>query len=66
MAELLQQLTDDQVALLGCVGALVGSMLLMSLSYHTSRRSKPVTDSGTALQPVAQPAAANDEQRRAA
>lgn len=66
MAELLQQLSDDQVALLGCVGALIGSMLLMSVSYHTNRRHKNVTAIETSAPPAPQTATSNDQQRRAA
>ncbi|MCA9112669.1 MAG: hypothetical protein KDA52_22145 [Planctomycetaceae bacterium] len=34
MMDLLQNLTDDQTALLGCFAALTASGLLMSLSYY--------------------------------
>jgi hypothetical protein len=56
------QLTDDQVALLGCLAAIAVSFLLMSLSYHTNpkhRSSQPARDE----QPRSQPAV---EKRRAA
>ena len=42
MTEILRNLTDDQTALLGCLGALAASMLLLSLSFHTrTGQSKP-------------------------
>lgn len=34
MMDLLSGLTDDQIALMGCVGLLLAAGTLMSLSYH--------------------------------
>lgn len=48
MAELLQGLTDDQLALLGCVGSLLGAMLLLSLSFHAGSGMR----SGTGSVPI--------------
>ncbi|WP_437185480.1 hypothetical protein SH668x_002586 [Planctomicrobium sp. SH668] len=41
MMEFLQSLSDNEVAILGCVGAAVASMILLSLSYHGSGHSQP-------------------------
>jgi len=44
--DLLQNLSDDQTALLGCFLALAGSGLLMSLSYYIgqwNQSAKPAT-----------------------
>lgn len=42
--DVLFQLTDDQIALLGCMGAIAVSMLLMSLSYHANPANKAATE----------------------
>jgi hypothetical protein len=40
MFELFRSASDDQVALLGCAGALLGSGLLMYLSYFVGPMSR--------------------------
>ena len=47
---LLQNASDDQVALIGCLVALVGSMALMYVSYFVgpaARRARPNESRGT-------------------
>lgn len=46
MLEMLQQLSDDQTALLGCGVAVVGSTLLLMLSFHANpeNRKKQVSE----------------------
>jgi hypothetical protein len=39
VADLLKSMSDNQLALLGCLGALGASMLLLAVSYHS--RSRP-------------------------
>lgn len=67
----LETLTDDQLAILGCLGAMLGCALLMSLSYYFGR---PVAEERTvALADVAEmpriagsTSEAHREQRKAA
>lgn len=41
--ELLNQLSDDQLALLGCFAAIVVSATIMSLSYYVGPASRTAT-----------------------
>ena len=45
--ELLRNLSDDQLALVGCLGALVVSFGLVSGSYHLSRTFRARRDEST-------------------
>lgn len=56
------QLTDDQFALLGCLLAVAGSMLLMSFSY----RSNPALQKNNNQQQGTAPVLAARQDRRAA
>ena len=47
MFELFRNLTDDQLAILGCLGAILGASLLLSGSYHMNAQNRPQTDSRT-------------------
>lgn len=47
--DMMQGMTDDQVALLGCAGALLTAFTVMGLSYHVGRllrREHATTTSG--------------------
>ena len=35
--DLIRQLSDDQLALLGCAGALAAAFTIMAVSYHVGR-----------------------------
>jgi len=41
MFEILKQLSDNQVALLGCLGAAGASLLLLTISYHSHGANRP-------------------------
>lgn len=68
MTELMRHLSDDQLALLGCLGALGGALMLLSISFHSNPQNKGNSRSG--LTPTEHPGAdasdRDDEQRRAA
>lgn len=44
MTELLHQLSDNQLALLGCLGAFGGSLLLLAISFHTNPANRPAVN----------------------
>ena len=41
MINILSQFSDNQVALMGCIGAAGASLLLLMVSYHTTGGSRP-------------------------
>jgi len=53
MIDILNQLSDNQMALLGCIGAAGASLLLLTMSYHgtggsrTDQRANPAARSVT-------------------
>jgi hypothetical protein len=68
--DLIRQLNDDQLALLGCAGALAAAFTIMAVSYHIgrlvrgdqqSRRVMPIRSSSPAIS-----SAAESRPRRAA
>lgn len=61
--DFLFQLTDDQIALLGCFGAIAVSMLLMSLSYHSNPDNKPAQEES--LQSIPLRRSSQDDRRAA-
>lgn len=65
MIELIHQLTDDQMALVGCLGALGAGMALLSLSFHSNPANKPAS-SNNESPAVARQQSPNEEQRRRA
>jgi hypothetical protein len=72
--ELLKNLNDDQIALLGCAGALVVSGLMMSLSHFIGRARMRASEAPAKIVPaapfpvrnVAQPILAAESERNAA
>lgn len=44
MLELFRNLTDDQFAILGCIGAMLGASFLLSGSYHFGVKTERNTD----------------------
>jgi len=64
--EMLQQLSDDQTALLGCGVAIVGSTLLLTLSFHANPDNRKKQDSGTSSNQGNSDIIGEKEQRRAA
>ncbi len=66
MFEMLQQLSDDQTALLGCGVAIVGSTLLLMLSFHANPDNRKKQNSGTSNIHSNSDKNSAKEQRRAA
>lgn len=66
MFEMLQQLSDDQTALLGCGVAIVGSTMLLMLSFHANPENRNKQDSGTSSNRGNSDKIGQKEQRRAA
>jgi hypothetical protein len=73
MLTLLSQMSDDQMALLGCGGALLAAFTVMAVSYHLGRlvrgesgRSGPVHRAEVRSQVNPTVAATGTAQRRAA
>ena len=40
MLEIMQSLTDDQMAVLGCFGALSGATMMLMVSYHLNPQNR--------------------------
>lgn len=57
------QLTDDQVALLGCFIAVAASMVLMSLSFHGNPENKGET--GPDIRTLPMPTAKREQKKAA-
>jgi hypothetical protein len=55
----MNQLTDDQLALVGCGGALLAAFLVMTISYHVGALVRPTGARHT--EPVAPGAAVRTE-----
>ena len=65
---LMQQMSDDQLALMGCAGALLVAFTIMAVSYHVGRLVRGESRRIDAPQVRTQPqgATADQQQRRAA
>ncbi len=66
MLEMLQQLSDDQTALLGCGVAVLGSTLLLMLSFHANPENRKKQASETLSNSGKSHKIGEKEQRRAA
>jgi len=62
----LQNLTDDQTALLGCAGALLAAFITMSLSYHVGNAVRGGHTTQNRIVTERRPAAPVAEERRRA
>lgn len=66
MFEILQGLSDDQTAILGCGLALTGALLLLMFSYHSNPNNRPGTQEMRVHQRKEPTETTADNQRRAA
>lgn len=65
--ELMQQMGDDQLALMGCAGALLVAFTIMAVSYHVGRMVRGDSRKFVAPQVRPQPQGTSAvQQRRAA
>lgn len=66
--ELMQQMGDDQLALMGCAGALLVAFTIMAVSYHVGRIVRGESRQIAAPQVRTRPQGASlvQQQRRAA
>ncbi len=66
--DVMQPMGDDQLALMGCAGALLVAFTIMAISYHVGRfvRGEQRTIPGPALRKQPSATEADQPQRRAA
>jgi hypothetical protein len=64
--ELFRQLSDDQLALLGCAGALAAAFTVMAVSYHVGRLVRGDQRTQPVLRMESSASAAQSRIRRAA
>jgi hypothetical protein len=62
----LQNLTDDQTAMLGCAGVLLAAFVMMSLSYHVGNAVRGTRTNSNRVTAERRPASPVVEERRRA
>jgi hypothetical protein len=62
----LQNLTDDQTAMLGCAGALLAAFVMMSLSFHVGNAVRGSRSTQSRHITVGRPISTMAEERRRA
>lgn len=68
MTDLIRQLTDDQLALLGCFGTAIAALLLLSISFHANPRNRQgiLEENPSTLAEVSRSSEPEEEHRQAA
>jgi hypothetical protein len=64
--EFIRQLSDDQLALLGCAGTLAAAFTIMAVSYHIGRLVRGERQAPRVVPLVTSASAAESRPRRAA
>ena len=65
MLEIMQRLSDDQMAVLGCLGALGAATVMLMISFHTNPKNRRV-ESNRTLRTPAKAVSQEETKRRAA
>ncbi|TWT56828.1 hypothetical protein KOR42_01830 [Thalassoglobus neptunius] len=66
MLEFIQQLSDDQTAVVGCVGAIMGATLMLMISFHANPQNRQQAKSLSATKKLEMANKEQQPQRRRA
>lgn len=66
VVELLQSMSDDQTALLGCGAAFIGATLMLVMSFHANPNNKQTKQTQQGQGENTTPVTIEEDQRRAA